>query len=479
MTNTKGICLLGAVAALATLLAGCGTSAERTAVQTLHAEAIGRTRARVGGVTYSRARPPGLRPGSNLNDYLACAALNNPQLEAAFNRWKAALEMVLPARTLPDPRFNFSYFIQEVETRVGPQEYNAGISQTFPWFGKLKLRGQAALAGADAAQQQYESAKLALFDEVQQAYYELYYLGRAIAITKENVGLLEQFEQIAESRYRAGTAANGDVLKAQVELDKLRDRLRTLKDLLPPSEARLNAALNRPAEAPLPIPTNLGWQTRTPRSARLVRELTAASPQLYTNASPSIEGLLAELQTNNPDLKSLDYQAQREERNVALARKEFYPDVTLGVGYAEVGPARMSGVEDSGKDPVFAGFSVNVPVWWGKYRAEVRGAQSRWAATRQQRQDLEDRLSTNLKLAAFKFQDAQRKIVLYRDALIPKADENLHVIQRSYQAGTSDFLSLIDAERVLLEFQLTYERAVADREQGLATVEKLVGETWP
>ena len=68
----------------------------------------------------------------------------------------------------------------------------------------------------------------------------------------------------------------------------------------------------------------------------------------------------------------------------------------------------------------------------------------------------------------FKYQDAERKIALYRDALIPKADENLKVIQRSFETGKSDFLSLIDAERVLLEFQLTYERAVADREQGVA-----------
>jgi outer membrane protein, heavy metal efflux system len=75
----------------------------------------------------------------------------------------------------------------------------------------------------------------------------------------------------------------------------------------------------------------------------------------------------------------------------------------------------------------------------------------------------------------FKYQDAERKVALYRDTLIPKADENVKVIQRSFETGKSDFLSLIDAERVLLEFQLTYERAVANREQGLSTVEKLVG----
>jgi cobalt-zinc-cadmium efflux system outer membrane protein len=480
MTKTKRITFCGAIAGLLLVLSGCASTSERSSAQTLKTETTARSHEQPGGAASSRKQLPELNEASGLNDYLAYAALNNPQLESAFNRWKAALEMVTPARTLPDPRFSYGYYIQEVETRVGPQEDSLGISQTFPWFGKLKLQGQAAQSGADAAQQQYESAKLVLFDEVKQAYYELYYLGCAIDITKENVGLLQQFEQIAESKYRAGTAANGDVLKAQVELDKLRDRLRTLEDMQEPTDARLNAALNRPAEAPLLLPGDLGREKPSAGTGQLIAQLTAANSGLNPNASSSIQGLLTELQTNNPDLKSLDYQAERDQRNIALAKKQFFPDVTLGVNDIVTGPARAPNVTDSGKDAVIAGFSVNIPLWWGKYRAEERAAQSQYRATRAARQNQANLLSTHLKLAAFKYQDAERKVVLYRDALIPKADENIKVIQRSYQADKSDFLSLIDAERVLLEFQLTYERAVADREQGLATVEKLVGgETTP
>ena len=69
--------------------------------------------------------PPGegqsLDPNSTLPNYLVYAALNSPGLEAAFNRWKAALERIPQARALSDPRFSYRYFIKEVETRVGPQ----------------------------------------------------------------------------------------------------------------------------------------------------------------------------------------------------------------------------------------------------------------------------------------------------------------------------------------------------------------------
>ena len=475
-TKIKRVASWIALAGLALALAGCASPPERQAFHELKTEQTARSQASVHGTTYSVTRLPDLKAGSGLNDYLAYAALNNPQLESAFNHWKAALEMVTPAHTLPDPRFNYGYYIQQVETRVGPQESSLGISQTFPWFGKLKLQGQAALASANAAQEQYESAKLTLFDEVKQAYYELYYLGQTIDITRENVELLQQFEQIAESKYRADTATNGDVLKAQVELDKLRDQLRTLEGMQGPTDARLNAALNRPPETPLSFPVDFGRRKPSAATGRIIAQLTAANSKLNASASPSIQGLLAKLQTNNPDLKSLDYQAQRDQRNIALARRQFFPDVTLGVNDILTGPARMPNVPDSGKDAVIASFSVNIPLWWEKYRAEERAAQSRYDATREARQNQANLLSTNLKLAAFKYQDAERKVVLYRYALIPKANENLDVIRRSYQAGKSDFLSLIDAERVLLEFQLTYQRAVTDREEGLATVEKLVGQ---
>jgi hypothetical protein len=96
----------------------------------------------IAGVSTARTPVlPNLTESSGLSDYLSYAALNNPGLEAAFNRWKASLERIPQVRALPDPRFNYLYYVQEVETRVGPQRHGLGINQVFPWFGKLKLRG--------------------------------------------------------------------------------------------------------------------------------------------------------------------------------------------------------------------------------------------------------------------------------------------------------------------------------------------------
>ncbi len=107
LAKTKRITFCGAIAGLLLVLSGCASTSERSSAQALKAEPTARAHEQVGGASYSRNELPELNEASGLNDYLAYAALNNSQLESAFNRWKAALEMVTPARTLPDPRFSY------------------------------------------------------------------------------------------------------------------------------------------------------------------------------------------------------------------------------------------------------------------------------------------------------------------------------------------------------------------------------------
>ncbi|NIO13694.1 MAG: TolC family protein, partial [Xanthomonadales bacterium] len=154
----------------------------------------------------ARAQLPSLGQDSTLADYLQYAALNNPGLEAAFHRWQAALEKVPQARALPDPRLTYAHFIEEVETRVGPQESKLGLMQKFPWFGKRRLRGEAAWEAAEAARERYEAEKLKLFFRVKDAYYEYAYLAGAVRVVQQMKSLVRQLEQVARTRYTVGAA---------------------------------------------------------------------------------------------------------------------------------------------------------------------------------------------------------------------------------------------------------------------------------
>jgi outer membrane protein TolC len=399
---------------------------------------------------------PDLSKEATLQDYLTYAALNNPGLEAAFRQWKAAMERIPQVTSLPNPKLEYGYFIEEVETRVGPQEQKLTLSQVFPWFGKLRLKGEMAAQEAEAAWQKYQAKKLQLFYEVKKAYAEYYFLGKSIAITNDNLELLKYLEEVARESYRAGEAKHSDVVLAQVEMGKLEDRLETLRDLRRPRAAALNVSLGRPADSPLPQPKYLPEE-----------KINLAGKEL-------INGLFE----NNPDLKALAHRVEKQKKSVALAKKEFYPDFTLGVSYIDTGSSVMS-TSDSGKDPFIAMVGLSLPIWRQKYSAAVREARNRVRSAELSLSDKQYSLQNEIKDAVFGVKDARRKIQLYRDTLIPKAEESLKVTQTGFRTGEVDFLDLLDAQRTLLDFQLTVERARANHMKQLARLEKLAGRAFP
>ena len=396
---------------------------------------------------------PNLSESSRLSDYLAYAALNNPGLEAAFNRWRAATERIPQVKTLPDPKFSYLYYIREVETRVGPQRHGFGIAQTFPWFGKLKLRGDVATEAAHAARRRYDAVKLRLFFEVKDAYYEYCFLAKSVAITKENINLVKHMESVALSRYKAGATRHPDVVRAQVEIGKLEDRYQSLLDLREPIVARLNAALNRPAEAEIPWPGEID-----------VEDVNIVD-----------EELLVRLAAENPELQALDFEIDKARRSIELAKRDYYPDFNLGLNFIDTDDSSVGSPPDDGKDPVIAMISLNLPLWRDKYDAGVREARAEYYAARHQKKEKTNSLSSQLKMASYRLRDARRKIDLYGDALLPKARESLKVMESGYLAATGSFTDLIDAQRIFLEFALAYERALTDHAQSLAKLEMLVG----
>ncbi len=399
------------------------------------------------------ARLPELSENATLDDYILYALVHNAGLRAAFDRWKASLERVAPARTLPDPRFTYVNYIREVETRVGAQERKFGFAQTIPWFGKLDLRGKIAVQSVNAVQQSYEKAKLNLIYRIKKVYYEYCYLIQAINITKDNVVLLTHFESVARSKYRGGVGLQIAVIKAQVELGKLEDRLSSLLDLTRSLIVKLNMALNRPSHLPLPEPKEIPTV-----------QSTATDTELY---------LL--LRTQNPELKAFDFLVAKEGFAVELAKKNYYPDMTFGVDYIDTASRTDINPDDNGKDPILAKVTINVPIWHRKYDALKNEAKARRRSVTRERKEKENSLITDLEIALYKLRDADRKIKLYGDTLLLKAEQNVKVTQLAFTANKAGFLDLIDSQRIFLGFQLEYKRALADQAQRFAEIEMLTG----
>ena len=388
-----------------------------------------------------------------LSDYLSYAALNNAQLKSKFEQWKAALEQIPQAKALGDPKFTYSYFIEEVETRVGPQRNKLGIMQIFPWFGKIEARTDIASAKAKAAKHKYEADKLRLFQQVKNVFYEFAYLAVAIDIAKENLGLLQHFEEIARTKYKTATATHHDIIRAQMELAKLEDILKSLEELRTPTVTRLNSVLNRPTDA------------------RLVWPKKKAFRETHIKRQYVIEALIK----SNPELAKLNWQVEAAEAEVELAKKRFYPDIGVGIDWIQTDDAITSGARGSGKDPVILMFSMNIPLWRNSYKAARRQTEANVRKTQQKKINTENEIVARAIKVLYDVEDSQRKISLYGDILVSKAEELVWASEEAYRSGTIDFLSLIDAQQMLLKYKLDYERTVTNNQQKLAELEMLIG----
>jgi outer membrane protein TolC len=402
-------------------------------------------------------KPSDVNDLHKLSDYLCYASLNNAELKAKFEQWKAALQQIPQAKALDDPKFTYSYFIEEVETRVGPQQQKLGIMQVFPWFGKIQARTDIAAAKAQAAKQRYETAKLKLFRQVKDVFYEFAYLATATDIAKHNLELLQHFEEVARTKYTTASAIHPDIIRAQVELAKLEDILKSLQQLREPTVAKLNSVLNRPIDAELRWPEKI-----KPEKFQLDRRL-----------------IVQTLQRTNPQLAELSWEIQAQKASVKLAKKNFYPDIGIGLDWIQTDGAANPSVRGSGDDPVILMFSMNIPLWRDKYKAAEQQAKANVRKIQSQRTDTENKLLSKVFEVLYDIEDSQRKTYLYGDVLVSKAQELVQASEIAYKAGTIDFLSLIDAQRMLLKYELDYERAVTNYQQKFAELQMLIGTELP
>jgi len=394
---------------------------------------------------------------SNLNDYLTIALKNNPGIKSAFYQWKATFNTIQQAASLPDPQFTYTEYIEEVETRAGPQEKAFSLKQKIPLPDKLWIRKNKAFKESQEAFFNFQVKKLNLIYKITNAYYEYVYLHKAILLTDENIKLLQNFENVAQTKYKTALAKNQDLLKIQVELGKLENELYSLKDLRDPLTDRLTSLLNLPQNTLLPWPKDSLENVMMPEEFK------------------DKELLDAFVMKNNPAILKTLKAVEKNQSHLKLTKRNYFPDLTIGVTHIDTKDALNPNTIGSGKDPLMVMFSIDIPLWLNRLTAETKEAKASLKASKNSFINIKNELSSKLSLIHYKLRDSLRQSYLYKDALLPKAIQALNATQSGYEGGRSDFLSLIDAQRTLLNFQLAYYRHNANYYQFAAELTSLLG----
>ena len=391
----------------------------------------------------------------NLEPLIEEALANNPSLSALEARWKADEARIPQAGALMDPMFKFELSnvpLSDFDFNSTPMSgKQLMVSQLFPYWGKRGARERIAVHMASATEHTYFDREGIIVNMVKQAYFSLAFLDHAIAITQKNEDLLRDFVRIAETKYAVGKGLQQDVLKAHVTLSGLKDRLIDLRRMRHQAEARLNTVLNR-----LP-------QASVGQAAALVR----------TSFVYDVETLQQMALDQRPRLKAIEENIQRWQAAEDLALLGYKPDFAVNLGYRQRDFARDP-VE--GSDFISLGVTFNLPIYRDRKQAQqMREAQQRSEMSREQYETVKQQIYLEIQNLYLDLQAHEEEAALFKTTIIPQANQALNSALAAYAVDKVDFLTLLNHQVTLFNFEIAHFRHQIEYEKSLAALEAVIG----
>lgn len=388
--------------------------------------------------------------------FVQFALERNPEILAAQNAVAAQVERIPQVTALDDPMLTDTFqpiSNNSVQTAAGRGPNTLTLNQKLPWLGKLRVRGEVAEQEVKIALTRLAQAQLKVIEDVKLSYYELAYNQNAIDIIESDKNLLEQLLQFAEARYRTGATSQQDVLRAQVELERLSDRLITLRRQQGLAQADLAKVIHTSPDAMLQANTTIDLPT-----------VPAQIDALYDAAVRC-----------RPELQERLHAIIRDERKRDLAHKNYYPDFNLGIGWQAITEDNALSPVANGDDNVSFMVGVSLPIWRDKLDAGVREAEHRTLESARRYDSSRDDTLRMIRRYIIQAEAIEEQLTLYKGSIIPKSEQALRVSTADYRVNKVDFQQILDNWSDLLMFHLQVVRMEASLNQALASLERVIG----
>jgi len=372
----------------------------------------------------------------------------NPDLIALDEERAAAIDRAIAAGSFPHPSLGFGVSNLPVDSLSFDQDMmtmkEVMIGQRFPWFGKRELRRDLVEQNAALAEAARRSQQLALEEAAIGAYANLWLATASVAVVEEQKEALARFAQIARARYAAGGGSQSDLLRADVELARMEDPLLELEEMEIAARATLASLANASFDAVQGAP-----------------EMPPLPPL------PDDPGALLARIASHPEVAALEEQAKRSEIEARLEARNRWPDPTVQLVY---------GQRNDAPDMVGAQVMFDIPVFAGSKEDRLAAAARTEAkALRNRREAVVRRMEGEARAAFSAARRQERLIRLFEEEIVPRAERNLTAAIGAYQAGTVDFLTLLDARVQLQSQRLEALRARASYLRAVARLSRTTG----
>ncbi len=371
----------------------------------------------------------------------------NPSLDQMRAVAEAAAARYPQVTSLDDPNFSFNTAPGSAFSSNVDYAARIELSQKFLYPGKRRLKGQVANAEAAAATRDIDDTRLSLVAAAKSAIADYYLAEKGNQVAEESLKLLREFRQNAESRYKTGVGSQQDVLQADVELAQLDGRLVALRRARLVAVARINTLMHASIDAALPPSAEIRTEAALPDAANL-RTLATQS---------------------RPDLRAATDRLMADEAALALAQKEYNPDVEVMSAY--------DGFWQGGDRPLQwqIGARMNLPVRYGRRNGAVAEAQAKVSQRRAELARLTDRVNFEVQEAFEQVREAEDVVRLYETKILPAAEANVKEAQVGYVNSKVPFLNLIEAQRNRVGLRDRYFETVAETVRRRAALERAAG----
>ncbi|MDX1683815.1 MAG: efflux RND transporter permease subunit [Saprospiraceae bacterium] len=387
----------------------------------------------------------------SLDDLLEMASNNNLTLKSLENEQQSAEQRVDIVSQLDDPEFGIGGFPLPVETRLGPQLLRLSLSQMFPWFGTLEARKELEYAGAAVIGEKRKLSEIDIHLEVKLAYYALYELERSQEILEKNIEVLEGLENVALSKVSSGEATAADVLRLQIEIEEVRQKIKVLQTNRSSPLSMINYLIDRPMNASIEIVESL--------------ELRQLPPEIDDNVAQHISA--------HPAITALDKSREVARKKLNLTGLKSKPSFGLGVDYIAIGERSELTAPENGRDVVQLKASVRLPLYRKKYRSEQLQHELTLdaidAKMENKSREMQSRLisaRSALEVARMDHQYYQGQIRLTRAAM--------DVLEARYRGSGEGFDDLLQLERQLFEYELNMLKTEVRSNVALSRIENLL-----
>lgn len=395
-----------------------------------------------------------------LKEAVKIAVDDNPNLAQMLARYRAFSEIPSQVGSLPDPTINLNAMNLPTNSFSTSQEpmtqMQIGISQAFPFPGKLSLKEEAAKYEAAAANNDVDEIKLQLTKQVKISWWQIYFLDRSLEIIDNNLNLLRQFIKVAQTKYKVGSGLQQDVLLAQLELSQLLDQKIQLDSFRINQVAKLNALMGKSTNSPIKLPVKVDIKL----------------PEILSD-----KALFEEAKFSKPTLIKNRNLVKASRSRQKLADKEYYPDFKVGVNYGDrSGNNALSAGGGRRSDFASVMLTMSIPLYAktkqtrGVYQRKYELSQSEFAE-----QDTYNSILSDITQGSSEYNRAREQFTLFKTGILPQARQTVSSMLSGYKVNQVDFLNLVRSQLTLFNYEVKYWKALVEAKQALASLESFVG----